>query len=210
MIEFMNQTLGMSSWELIATLLSLAYVILAAKGHIACWPAAFLSTLIFTLIFFQVNLLMDSILNVYYMAMAVFGFWQWRKHKLDTFPDNAFEEQLDVVSWSIKQHVKWIIPLIIVSIILGYYMANQTAASYPYLDTFTTVFAIYATYLITQRVVENWLYWIIIDIVSVYLYMNKSLMIIAVLFMLYTVIACWGYFQWRVLLASKKPTKIAT
>ena len=76
-------------------------------------------------------------------------------------------------------------------------MANYTPADFPYLDTFTTVFAVFATYLVTQKVLENWLYWVVIDAVSIYLYQAKDLMPTVVLFSLYTVIATFGYFKWQ-------------
>ena len=65
--------------ELVAMLLALAYVILAAKGSLWCWPAAFISTALYTVIFYDVLLLMDSALNVYYLVMAVYGYWIWQK-----------------------------------------------------------------------------------------------------------------------------------
>jgi len=179
--------------ELIAMLLSLAYVILAAKGSLWCWPAAFISTALYTYIFYDVLLLMDSALNTYYLLMALYGYWQWSKHT-----DNSVNKkvELTIVSWGLSWHVKACLALAIVASALGYVMANYTPADFPYLDTFTTVYAVFATYLVTQKVLENWLYWIVIDIVSIYLYIEKDLVPTTVLFIIFVIVACYGYVKW--------------
>lgn len=179
--------------ELVAMLLALAYVVLAAQGSIWCWPAAFISTAIYTVIFYDVSLLMDSALNVYYLVMAVYGYWIWQRkpqHQQST-------PLLAIVSWQPTWHLKACIVLTIISFVLGYIMANNTTASFPYLDTFTTVFAVFATYLVTQKVLENWLYWVVIDAISIYLYIEKGLIPTTVLFVIYVVIATYGYFKWQ-------------
>ena len=180
--------------ELIAMLLSLAYVMLAAKGSIWCWPAAFLSTILYTYIFFEVMLLMDSALNAYYLIMAVYGYWQWSN---PTTIDDNNPGELIIVSWGLSIHLKVCFLLTIISFVLGYLVSNYTPAHFPYLDTFTTVFAVFATYLITQKVLENWLYWIVIVLASIYLYVEKGLVPTTLLFIIFVVTACYGYLKWQ-------------
>ena len=198
---FLNYITTLPLLELIAMLLSLAYVILAAKGSLWCWPAAFISTAIYAVIFYDVSLLMDSALSVYYLIMAIYGYWVWQQNAVDDAgkKENTFE----VTTWSLNCHIKIGLFLTLLSLVLGYVMATYTPAAFPYLDTFTTVFAIFATYLITQKIVENWLYWIVIDFVSIYLYIEKGLMPTVVLFMIYIVIASYGYIKWRTLYMNK-------
>lgn len=179
--------------ELFAMLLSLAYVILAAKGSIWCWPAAFISTALYTFIFFDVMLLMDSALNAYYLLMAVYGYWQWSN---PTSGNNFVPDELPIVSWKIIIHVKVCFILTIIALALAYLVDNFTPADFPYLDTFTTVFAVYATYLVTQKVLENWLYWVVIDFVSIYLYIEKGLIPTTVLFVIFVIISVYGYISW--------------
>jgi len=187
--------------ELAAMLLSLIYVILAAKGSLWCWPAAFISTAIYAVIFYDVSLLMDSALSVYYLVMAIYGYWVWQKNTSNN--NNSLQKEnsktipIIIISWSLNLHIKVCFLLTIISLALGYIMANYTPAAFPYLDTFTTVFAVFATYLITQKVLENWLYWIAIDLISLYLYIEKDLLPTAVLFVLYIVIAIYGYVKWQ-------------
>jgi nicotinamide mononucleotide transporter len=179
--------------ELIAMLLSLAYVILAAKGSLWCWPAAFISTALYTYIFYDVLLLMDSALNAYYLLMAVYGYWQWSKN--NNF-DQTNSSELTIVSWGLSWHVKACIGLAVLALSLGYLMANYTPATFPYLDTFTTVYAVFATYLVANKVLENWLYWIVIDFLSIYLYIEKGLIPTTVLFIVFVIFAFYGYFKW--------------
>lgn len=183
--------------ELIAMLLSLAYVILAAKGSLWCWPAAFISTALYTFIFYDVLLLMDSALNAYYLLMAVYGYWQWsKKTDSDLTTNLKGATQLSIVSWDFTWHIKACSALAIIAIILGYFMATYTPASFPYLDTFTTVYAVFATYLVAKKVLENWLYWIVIDLLSIYLYIEKGLIPTTVLFIIFVGVAAYGYSKW--------------
>ncbi len=201
-VSFVDYLTTLPWLELIAMLLALAYVILAAQGSLWCWPAAFISTALYTVIFYDVLLLMDSALNVYYLVMAVYGYWLWQKNS--SVNDEQITAPLTVVSWQPIWHVKACLVLTIISIVLGYIMANFTLADFPYLDTFTTVFAVFATYLVAQKVIENWLYWIVIDAVSIYLYIEKELTPTAILFVMYVFIAAFGYFKWQTLYKNNK------
>ncbi len=182
--------------ELIAMFLTLAYVMLAARGSLWCWPAAFISTALYSYIFYDVLLLMDSALNAYYLLMAIYGYWQWSKNT-NSQQDNS--ATLAIVSWSASWHLKACFVLALLASAVGYLMANYTSASFPYLDTFTTVYAVFATYLVAQKVLENWLYWIVIDIVSIYLYIEKALVPTTVLFIIFVIVACYGYLKWLTL-----------
>lgn len=180
----------MTAWELVAVVLALAYLLLAMKANIWCWAAAFVSTAIYTVIFWEVSLLMESALNVYYMAMAIFGYWQWTK-------GGGQHQGLVITSWSPKRHLVIICSTTLVSLLVGFLMASYTQASMPYLDAATTCFAVMTTYLVAKKVLENWLYWVVIDLVSIYLYLSKGLMLTSVLFVLYTILAVSGYIMWR-------------
>jgi nicotinamide mononucleotide transporter len=179
--------------ELTAVLFSVLYVLLAAKVNIWCWPAAFISTAIYSYIFYDVTLFMDSMLNIYYLMMALYGWYCWR-----TSTNMAHQQTVKLIQkWPLQRHV--ICALLILCLVggLGWLMANYTRASFPYLDTLTTLFAVFATYLVTQKVLENWLYWIVIDLVSIYLYLAKDLQPTAMLFSFYVIISGFGYWHWR-------------
>ncbi len=182
----------MTSWEMVAVLLSVTYLLLAIKQSLWCWVAAFISTLIYIVLFFDASLLMDSALNLFYLVMAIYGWYSWKY-------GNGINknEELEITTYGLAKNLKIIGILIIVSLILGYIMANYTRADFAYLDTFTTVFAVFTTYTLTKKVLENWLYWIVIDSVSIYIYINKGFYLTAILFAFYTVLAFIAYNNWK-------------
>ncbi|KPH56852.1 nicotinamide mononucleotide transporter [Pseudoalteromonas porphyrae] len=192
-MEFITQTLAgftaMSYWEYIAVALSMAYLLLAIKENLWCWPAAFLSTFIYTIMYWNGALLMESLLHFYYMYMAVYGWIAWRRGG-----DNLRE--LVITSWTLNQHLVIIVATSIVAVILGYVMTNYTHADFAYLDSFTTCFAVVTTYLVAKKVLENWLYWIVIDTASMYLYYEKGYYPTLALFVFYTIMAVWGFKTW--------------
>lgn len=193
-----NEASVMTFWEAIAVMLALAYLILAMRTNIWCWSAAFLSTAIYTVLFWNVSLLMESVLNIYYMGMAVYGYWLWlHVPSVQQSQQHNVSSQLNITSWTLKTHTIVIAVTSLVSIVVGYGMANYTAAAFPYIDAATTCFAVMTTYLVAKKVLENWLYWVVIDVVSIYLYFQKGLMLTSGLFILYVAMAVAGYMMWR-------------
>lgn len=186
----------LAAWQQVSTLESisvafgLAYVILAAKENIWCWPAALIGTGTAIFLFWDVSLLMESALNVFYVLMAVYGFYQWQY-------GGQRGDELAISSWQLPQHVKAIVLILALVLGSGYLLSNHTNAALPYVDSFTTWGAVVATWMVARKILENWLYWIVIDAVSVWLFVQKELYLYALLFVLYTVIAVYGYLQWR-------------
>ncbi|WP_335923017.1 nicotinamide riboside transporter PnuC [Shewanella chilikensis] len=185
-----SQAQGMGAWEAVAVVLALAYLLLAMKANIWCWAAAFASTAIYTVLFWKVALLMESVLNVYYMAMALYGYWLWRR-------GGENHQGVAVTSWPWQRHLVLILLTGLVSLFVGHMMATFTQAAFPYLDAATSCFAVMTTFLVARKVLENWLYWVVIDLVSIYLYLSKGLMLTSLLFVLYVGMAVAGYFIWR-------------
>ena len=182
---------AMTQWEFVAVLLGIAYLLLAMREKMSCWYAAFLSTAIYTVIFWKVSLLMDSALQIYYLIMAVYGWYQWRSH------GPAKNDQLAISSWRWQTHVMVIGGVLLLSAVSGWLLQSNTDAAWPYLDSFTTWGAIVTTYMVAKKILENWLYWIVIDTVAAFLYVDRGLYLTALLFSAYVVIVVFGYFQWR-------------
>ena len=182
----------MTSWEMLAVFLSVSYLLLAIKQNLWCWIAAFFSTLIYSVLFFDASLLMDSALNIFYLVMAVYGWYSWKYGNI-----KVQNVELNISTYGMAKNIKIIIVLILISLVLGYIMANYTSADFAYLDTFTTVFAVFSTYMLTKKVIENWLYWVVIDAVSIYIYIQKGFYLTAVLFAVYTVLAVVAYVKWK-------------
>jgi nicotinamide mononucleotide transporter len=183
---------AMSFLEVIAVLLGLAYLILAMKENSLCWYAAFVSTAIFSWVFFDVSLLMESALNVYYLAMAVYGWYVWNNSN----DKNNESNPLPVTTWSIKQHSLAIASTVLLSLFSGYFLNNHTTAVMPYLDSFTTWGAVLTTYMVAKKVLENWIYWIVIDTLAIYLYIDRELYLTALQMAVYVVLCFVGFKAW--------------
>ncbi|MFL0800278.1 MAG: nicotinamide riboside transporter PnuC [Agarilytica sp.] len=188
-------------WELIAVLLALAYLVLALRESIWCWPAAFISTAIYTGLFWHVSLLMDSALNVYYMAMAVYGGWVWRAQSGSTAVTT-------ITTWPWRWHATVILAIVVASALSGYLLDQNTEAAWPYLDSFTTWASVITTYMVAKKVLENWCYWIVIDSVALGLYIERGLYPTAFLLVIYLVICVFGYFSWRKIWLGSSAAKI--
>ena len=190
---------SLSSWELIAVLLGIAYLLLAVRESLWCWYAAFASTAIFLWLFREVNLLMESALQLYYLAMAVYGWYQWRHggHGDRAPPTAAAASQpLPIVTWRPRTHLLAIAAVLAISAGSGVLLARHTDAALPYLDSFTTWGSILTTWMVARKVLENWLYWLVIDSVSIYLYLERGLLLTAGLFAIYLIIVVFGYRRW--------------
>jgi len=180
-----------SSLEIIAVGASLLYIIWAAAENRWCWPAAFLGSALFVLIFWRYRLLMDSALNFYYALMAIYGWIIWNKKRAQ--PDNTH----GIVCWPLKFHGAVIGSVILLSLVSGYFLSVYSDASFPYLDSFTTWASLVATWMIAQKILDNWLYWIVIDATSIYLYTSKGLYFTVFLFAIYIALSIYGYYNWR-------------
>lgn len=185
----LQAALAMSPWEVLAVVLGLAYLLLAMRESLWCWYAAFVSTAIFLVLFWDVGLLMESALQVYYLAMALYGWWQWRR-------GGAGQAELAISSWGSRQHLTAVAAVLLLSAASGALLQHHTGAALPYLDSFTTWGSILTTWMVARKILENWLYWLVIDGVSIYLYLDRALYLTALLFALYLVIVLFGYRKW--------------
>lgn len=179
-----------SPWELAAMLLALAYLLLAVRENIWCWAAAFISTLIYTGVFLKSQLYMDSALQIFYALMAIYGWSQWR-HR-----ENP-EQELRISTRSLRWHGLVITVVVVASLGSGALLDSYTNAAFPYLDSLTTWASVIATWMVARKVLENWIYWIVIDSLSVYLYVNRGLYLTVILFLLYVMIAFIGWHSWK-------------
>ncbi len=177
-------------WETTAVLLGIAYVVFAARESVLCWPAALISTAIFICLFWDVSLLMESPLNIYYLIMALYGWWQWTKGAEDHSPRT-------IHSWPLKYHLINLALILCLSLVSGYLLSRHTQAALPFLDSVTTWGALVATFMVTRKVLENWLYWIVLDAISVYLYLDRAMFLTAMLMFSYVFIAAYGWYSWK-------------
>ena len=172
-----------------AVLFALAYVVLAIRENRLCWLAGGVSALLYTVVFSEARLYMEAGLQGFYLAMAAYGWLTWGRHPRG--------DSLPICRWSLRHHLLLAAAVIGSSLVLGDALGRFTDAAWPVVDSFTTIAALVATYMVTQKVLENWLWWIVIDAVSVGLYLSRDLHLTALLFCGYVLLAVAGWITWH-------------
>lgn len=184
-----SQLLNWPASELTAVVFAILYLILAIRENIWCWFCAAVSTSIYVVVYFGAKLYMESILNIFYLAMAIYGWLVWRSGTSDS-------AELPVVVWPVRTHLIAISSIILCVSVSGYLLSKRTDAAFPYVDSATTFAAMWATFLVARKVLENWWYWLIIDAVSVVIYWSRGLELTSVLFIVYVVMIPFGLQSW--------------
>jgi len=188
--------LAQDPWEGAAVLLGLAYLLLARRESLWCWYAAFASSLIYLVLFRRVGLLMESALQVYYLAMAVYGWWEWRGGARHARP-------LPISRRPPGWHLAALCAVCAASAVSGALLQRYTQAAWPWADSFVTWGSLLATWMVARKVLENWLWWLLIDSLALALYLERGLYLTAALFAAYLVIVVSGYLEWRRLLSEQ-------
>jgi len=174
--------------EVTAVVMAIGYLLLAIRENIWCWFCAGVSTAIYVWLFFGAKLYMESGLNAFYFAMAIYGWYVWRSGRSDG-------HKRPVVVWPRTTHGIAIASIIVISLASGYVLST-TDAAFPYIDSFTTWGAIWATFLVARKVLENWWYWLVIDFASIFIYWSRDLELTAGLFVLYVIMIPFGIVSW--------------
>lgn len=188
--DILEQARAQSPLELIAVLAAIAYLALAIRQKITCWLFAAVSTAIYIYLFIDARLYMEAVLNAFYLVMAGYGWTLWSRGRQDG-------QEKPVLVWPVRTHAIAIAALLVASTINGALLARFSDAVYPYIDSVTTWFAFWATFLVARKVLENWWYWLAIDIASVIIYWSRDLQLTSVLFIVYVIMIPFGFASWR-------------
>lgn len=175
--------------ELLAVLLAITYLLLAVRQDIRCWFAGIISSLIYLLLMYKANLYMESVLQIFYVSMGIYG---WRQWNIKNTQDNLMKVSL----WSFKKHAVVILAILGLAFLAGNLLEAYTNAALPFLDSLTTFGALAATYMVAKKILENWIYWFVIDAISVVLFIERELYLTSLLFCLYLVIIFFGFRSW--------------
>ncbi len=189
---------GWSPLEVLAAVLALAYLVLAARQNIWCWLCAFVSTALYFGLFLDRHLYQQSLLQIFYLAMAVYGYMHWRRGP-------GAGAKLPITRWPLGRHLQAAAAVTILTLITGGLEARFTNASLPYLDAFTTWGSAVTTWMVARKVIENWLYWLVVDGISAYVYFLSGLPATMLLFVIYLGIVVAGYISWRRTLRATAP-----
>jgi nicotinamide mononucleotide transporter len=177
-------------FEIIAALLAIAYLLLAMRQDARCWIAWIISSLMYLFVMYSAGLYMEAGLQIFYLLMGFYGLYQWQ-YKL------ANNEALKIKVWPITAHMMCLTTLFVLVLASGYILSNNTDAASPYIDAFTTWGAIIASYMVAKKILENWIYWFVVDFVSVFLFVSRELYPTALLFCLYLILVIFGYRSWK-------------
>ena len=187
--RLLEQAQAFSAAEVAAVMLAVAYLLLVIRENIWCWLCAAVSTLIYVWLFAEARLYMESLLNGFYFIMAIYGWSVWRSGRSDG-------HERPVVQWSLQSHALAIAAIVAVSGLSGYLLSRYTDEAFPYIDSLTTWSAIWATFLVARKVLENWWYWLAIDAASIVIYWSRDLQLTSALFVVYVVMIPFGLLHW--------------
>jgi nicotinamide mononucleotide transporter len=177
--------------EIAGVVFSLLYLWLSIRRNILLWPVGIVSAILYIIVFYRSRFYADMGLNVYYFFISIYGWITWSGI---TTGDRG---SLNVSRSSARL---WLIlsPLtLFFFIIIGFFLQRFTDSPIPFWDAFTTALSITATWMLTRKILEHWLIWIIVDLVSMGLYIYRGLYPTSLLFLVYTIIAIIGFFEWK-------------
>ncbi|MBK7149245.1 MAG: nicotinamide mononucleotide transporter [Bacteroidetes bacterium] len=178
----------MNAIEYAAFLLGVAYVILAARGHVGCWLFGILSSAIYIYLNYQWQLYYDAALQLFYVGLGIYGWMQWNATR---------DEPIRIVTMPIAKQFLMVVFAIPISLLLGYGTYTFLKTTFTFLDAGITVFSLLATYLTAKKMLQSWVWWIVIDLIATGLYIGKEAYITALLYVVYTVAAVYGYTVWK-------------
>jgi len=175
--------------EILSLLAGVGYAVLAARRNRLCWIAGALGSAILALVSGLGHLPMQAGLNIFYVVVSAYGWWNWTR--------TSTAGELPVSRWPLQLHIAASIGITLLSFLSAHWLAERTQAAWPLLDSLTTWFSLFAFWLATQAKLENWLYWIAIDGVLVFLFHAQDSQFIALQFAILMGIAAAGFVAWR-------------
>ena len=175
--------------EFLAVVSAIVYLLLAVRQDIRCWFAAILSSFLYFFIMFSAGLYMEAGLQIFYILMAVYGWSQWRE-------ESKTNIKFSVKTWKPINHLFAISSILLLALASGLVLEKFTNAVFPFIDALTTWGAIVATYMVAKKLLENWIYWFVIDSISIFLFMSRGLILTSILFFIYLIIIYFGYKSW--------------
>lgn len=180
----------MSTLEVVAAIFGAIAVYLSARQNIWSWPTAIVNVGLYTIVFHQSRLYAEMGLQIVYLVLSIYGWYNWLHGGVQRTVLHVSRASLRTLA---------LLALIIAtgSFILGNTLATRTNAVLPYLDSTLAVTSLAAQWLMTRKVLENWVLWIMVDVVYVPMFVSRGLLATAVLYAVFLVLAVLGYMSWR-------------
>jgi len=179
--------------EIVGAILGAIYVFLSVRQNILTWFIGLLTSILYIYVFFDARFYADMALQFYYVWISIYGWIIWSKSKAT----NLGKMALPVSSTSKNLFFFLLMVSLLLWVIIWFILKQYTDSPVPVGDSFTTALSIVATWMLARKKIEHWLVWIIVDVVSLLLYIYKGLYPTTILFSIYSIAAVWGYFEWR-------------
>lgn len=187
--------------EYFGVLTGLLYLLLEIRQHRAMWVVGFLTSLVYVFVFFFSKIYADMGLNIYYVAISIYGFWQWTRKKAinegKTNQSTSANEAILYRNMTFPLFAGIALAILAIYALLYYILHNFTDSPIPAGDAFTTAVGIVATWMLARRIIEHWIFWIIVNCVSVYLYYLRGLYPTMFLYICYAILAAVGLYTWK-------------
>ena len=187
---------SLSYVEFVGTLLGLLSVWFAANENILTWPTGVINVICFFAIFYQVHLYSDTFLQVYFFITSIYGWLTWKNQRQANKPISILTQNKRVVILSLIFLTTLLLGFLVKNIHLLFPRIFPHPASFPYIDTFIAVSSIIATIFLAKRIIENWVLWIVVDIVCVFVYAMKNILFISIEYGVFFLLASYGLFVW--------------
>lgn len=201
----------MSPIEFVGTIFNIACVWLIARNNILNWPVGLVGTLLFGMLFWQIALYSDFFEQIYFFITGIWGWWLWMRPR-DEKDQTKGERR--IITISSRARLAYVAAIAVGTLLLGAFTTRlpalwptlfPEATSFPYLDAFTTVMSFAATVLIMRKELECWVLWIIVDIIGIGLYWAKDVKLVAILYLIFLVLATRGLINWWRLWKKNEP-----
>lgn len=192
----------MNYLELAGTLVGLAYLWLEYKASIYLWIASIIMPAIYIVVYYQAGLYADFGINIYYLLASVYGWIAWKYQKKGQETTEAQESGIGYLPLRTLPILLFLFGVLFAGI--GFILVRYTDSTVPWFDSFTTALSVIALWMLAKKYVEQWLAWILVDIVCCGLYSYKDLYFTAILYGFYTVIAIFGFLKWKRLIKAEQ------
>jgi nicotinamide mononucleotide transporter len=178
--------------EIIGAVLSIVYLFFSIRKSIWLWPVGLLASVFYVLVFFYSKLYAEMGLQVYYIAVSIYGWYFWFFGK-----KNTKNEEVPVLTLNFKQALYYTLVFIVFYSGLFFILKNFTDSPIPDWDSLATALSLVGTWMLAKKVLENWLVWILADALCIGISFYKELYFTSGLFVVYTIMACFGYLNWK-------------
>lgn len=180
----------MSLIEIIAVTFSLACIWLAVKKHPLNWPVGLVGVAAYMILFWQIRLYADMLLQLVFIAQGIYGWYHWMKR-------THSEEEIEVSYLSHRQRIFYAVLIAVIAFIWSHVLAHYTDASTPYVDAFVATLSLVANWLMARKKTDNWALWILADAIYVALFWYKELYLSSGIYVIFFILATKGLIDWN-------------